>query len=42
MSDFFRNYPTMFYNIEKKKPIVGTRSTNILSRVSINLSLIHI
>lgn len=41
MSDFFRNYPTMFYNIEKKKPIVGTRSTNILSRVSINSQIFN-
>jgi len=33
MSDFFRNYPTGFYNIDKIKPIRGTFSTNILTRI---------
>jgi len=33
MSDFFRNYPTGFYNIDKVKPVRGTFSTNILTRI---------
>jgi len=33
MSDYFRNYPTYFYNIDKVKPIRGTFSTNILTRI---------
>lgn len=36
MSDFFRNYPSFFYNIDKTKPITGTFSTNILTRIKAN------
>ena len=36
MSEFFRNYKTFFYNIDKVRPIKGTLATNILSRVNVN------
>ena len=36
MSEFFRNYKTFFYNIDKVKPVRGTLATNLLSRVNIN------
>ena len=35
MSDFFKNYSTFYYNIDKVKPIRGKLATNILSRVTI-------
>ena len=36
MSDFFRNYKTFYYNMDKVKPIRGTLATNLLTRVNIN------
>jgi len=36
MSEFFRNYKTFFYNIDKVKPVRGTLATNLLSRVNVN------
>ena len=36
MSDFFRNYKTFYYNIDKIKPTRGTLATNLLSRVNVN------
>ena len=35
MSDFFKNYSTFHYNIDKVKPIRGKLATNILSRVNL-------
>ena len=35
MSDFFKNYRTLYYNIDKVKPVRGKLATNILSRVQI-------
>ena len=36
MSEFFRNYKTFFYNMDKVKPVRGTLGTNLLSRVNVN------
>ena len=36
MSDFFRNYRSNYYNMDKIKPIRGTLATNIMSRVNMN------
>ena len=36
MSEFFRNYKTFFYNMDKVKPVRGTLATNLLSRVNVN------
>ena len=36
MSDFFRNYKTFYYNMDKVKPTKGTLATNLLSRVNVN------
>lgn len=36
MSEFFKNYKTFFYNMDKVKPIRGTLATNLLSRVNVN------
>jgi len=36
MSDFFRNYKSFYYNIDKVKPVRGTLATNLLSRVNVN------
>ncbi|GEM_PF-1950320 len=36
MSEFFRNYKTFYYNIDKVTPIRATLATNLLSRVDIN------
>ena len=36
MSEFFRNYKTFYYNMDKVKPIRGTLATNLLSRVNVN------
>ena len=36
MSEFFRNYRTFYYNMDKVKPIRGTLATNLLSRVNVN------
>ena len=33
MSDFFKNYRTFYYNIDKVKPARGKLATNLLSRV---------
>ncbi len=35
MSDFFKNYKSFYYNIDKVKPITGKLATNILSRVNL-------
>ncbi len=35
MSDFFKNYSTFYYNMDKVKPIRGKLATNLLSRVNI-------
>ena len=36
MSEFFRNYKTFYYNMDKVKPIRGTLATSLLSRVNVN------
>ena len=36
MSEFFRNYKTFFYNMDKVKPVRGTLATSLLSRVNVN------
>ena len=35
MSDFFKNYKSFYYNIDKVKPITGKLATNILSRANL-------
>ena len=35
MSDFFKNYSTFYYNIDKVKPVRGKLATNLLSRVGL-------
>ena len=36
MSEFFRNYKTFFYNMDKVKPVRGTLATSLLSRVNLS------
>ena len=36
MSEFFKNYKTFFYNMDKVKPVRGTLATSLLSRVNVN------
>ncbi len=36
MSEFFRNYSTLYYNMDKVKPIKGKLVTNLLSRVNVS------
>ena len=36
MSEFFKNYKSFFYNMDKVKPVRGTLATNLLSRVNVN------
>jgi len=36
MSEFFRNYKTFYYNMDKVKPVRGTLATSLLSRVNVN------
>ena len=36
MSEFFRNYKTFYYNMDKVKPLRGTLATSLLSRVNVN------
>lgn len=40
MSEFFRNYPKINYNIEKIRPLTTQRSVNILTRVKIRESIL--
>ena len=36
MSEFFKNYSTLYYNMDKVKPVRGKLATNILSRVNLS------